>query len=83
MGKDCNTAFRYLSLDLKEHRNYISQDQTHIKLLDTVNLKDEKLSIYDTWQLTIGKLIWVRGQTRPDISLDVSSSIKSEKFNFS
>ena len=83
MGKECKTAFRYLHLDLKEHRNYISLDQTHIKLLDTVNLKYEKLSIYDTLQLTISKLIWVRGQTRPDISLDVLSSIKSEKFNFS
>ena len=49
MGKECNTAFRYLGLDLKEHKNYISLDQTHyIKLLDTVNLKDETLCIHDT-----------------------------------
>ena len=25
-GKECNTAFHYLGLDLKEHRNYISLD---------------------------------------------------------
>ena len=60
-----------MSLDLKEHRNYISQDQTHIKLLDTVNLKDENLSIHDTFQSTIGKLIWTSCQTRLDISFDV------------
>ena len=29
MGKEYNTAFHYLGLDLKEHRNYISLDQTH------------------------------------------------------
>ena len=58
MGKKCNTDFRYLGLDLKGHRNYISLDQTHyIKLLDTVNLKDENLSIHDTLQSTIGKLM--------------------------
>ena len=26
MGKECNTAFLYLGLDLKERRNYISLD---------------------------------------------------------
>ena len=29
VGKEYNTAFHYLGLDLKEHRNYISLDQTH------------------------------------------------------
>ena len=81
VGKECNTAFCYLGLDLKEHRNYISLDQTHyIKLLDIINLKDENLSIHDTLQSTIGKLIWISGQTRPDVSFDVchlSSNLKN------
>ena len=65
-------AFRYLGLDLKEHKNSISLDQTqYIKLLDIVNLKDEHLCIHDKSQSTIGKLIWISGQTRPDISFDV------------
>ena len=72
MGKECNTAFRYLSLDLKEHKYCISLNQTHcIKLLDTVNPRDEDLCIHDTLQSTIGKLIWVSGQNRPDISFDM------------
>ena len=45
--KECNTAFQYLGLDLKEHKNCISLDQTHIKLLDTINHKNEKLCIHD------------------------------------
>ena len=72
VGKECNTAFCYLGLDLEEQRNYISLDQTHYtKLLDTVNFKNENLSIHDTLESTIGKLIWISGQTRPDISFDV------------
>ena len=72
VGKECNTPFRYLGLDLKEHKNYISLDQTHhIELLDTVNLKDENLCIHDTLQSTIGKLIWINGQTKPNISFNV------------
>ena len=70
--KECNTAFRYLGLDLKEHKNSISLDQTHyIKLLDIVNLKDEHLCIHDKSQSTIGKPVWISGQTRPGISFDV------------
>ena len=30
VGKECNIAFCYLGLDLKEHRNYISLDQTYL-----------------------------------------------------
>ena len=61
-----------MGLDLEEQRNYISLDQTHYtKLLDTVNFKNENLSIHDTLESTIGKLIWISGQTRPDISFDV------------
>ena len=82
VGKVCNTAFRYLGLDLKKHKNYISLDQTHYdKLLDTVYLKDEHfLRIHDTLQSTIGKLIWISGQTRPDISFDechLASNLKN------
>ena len=72
VGKECNNAFRNLRLDLKEHKYCISLDQTHyIKLLDTVNFKDENLCIHDTLQSTIGKPIWISGQTRPNISFDV------------
>ena len=70
--KECNTAFRYLGLDLKEHKHNISLDQTHyIKLLDIINVKDENLCIHDTLQSSNNKLIWISGQTRPDISFNV------------
>ena len=72
MGKECNTAFRYLGLDLKESNNGISLDQSHyINLLNTVNIKDENLCIHDTLQSVIGKLIWISSQTRPDTCFDV------------
>ena len=72
IGKEFNTAFRYLGLDLKEHKDHLLLDQTHyIDSLNTVNIKDEYLSIHDTLQSVIGKLIWISGQTKPDISFDV------------
>ena len=72
IGKEFNTAFRYLGLDLKEHKDHILLDQAHyIDSLNTVNIKDENLSIHDTLQSAIGKLIWIIGLTRPDISFDV------------
>ena len=72
IGKEFNIAFRYLGLDLKEHKGHILLDQTHyIDSLNTVNIKDENLSIHDTLQSAIEKLIWISGQTRPDISFDV------------
>ena len=44
-----------MGLDLEEHRNCFSLDQTpYIKLLDTVNLKDENLCIDDPLQSTTG-----------------------------
>ena len=47
----CNSAFHYVGLDLKEHKNCISPDKTHyIKLLDTLNLSDGNLCIHDTLQ---------------------------------
>ena len=36
-----------------------------------MNIKDDNLCIHDTFQSVIGKLIWIRGQTRPDICFDV------------
>ena len=72
VGKEYNTAFRYLGLDLKEHRNCIYLDQSHyIDVLKTINVKDENFSVHDTLQSAIGKLIWIGGQTRPDVSFDV------------
>ena len=72
IGKEFNTAFRYLGLDLKEYKDHILLDQTHyIDSLNTVNIKDENLSIHDKLQSAIGKLIWISGQMRPDISFDV------------
>ena len=72
VGKECNTAFCYLDLYFKQYKNYISLDQTHyVKLLEPVNLQDENSYIHDAWQSTIDKLIWINGQTRPDISLDL------------
>ena len=80
-GKQCNTPFRYLGLGLKEGRNNIFLDQTHyIKLLHTINLEDENLGIHDTLQSTISKLIWISGQTRPDIISDnchLASNLKN------
>ena len=64
VGKECNTAFRCLDLDLKEHTHYV-------KLLDTDNLKDEDICIHDTLRSTNGKLILISGQTRPDVGFDV------------
>ena len=44
-----------MGLDLEEHRNCFSLDQApYIKLLDTVNLKDENLCIDDSLQSTTG-----------------------------
>ena len=55
---------------MKEHKNWISLDQTRfIKLLDTVNLKDENWCFHDTLQSTMG--MWISCQTRTDISFDV------------
>ena len=39
--------------------------------MNTVNIKDENLSIHDTLQSAIGELIWISGQTRLDISFDL------------
>ena len=84
IGKEFNTAFRYLGLDLKEHNDHILLDQTHyIDSLNTVNIKDENLSIYDTLQSAIGKSIWTSGQMRPDISFDVcqlATNLKMQPF---
>ena len=80
VGKECKTSFRYLGLDLKELKNFISLDQTHyIKLLDTINLRDRNLWIHDTLQSTIYKLIHISGQTRPNISFDVCHLVSNLK----
>ena len=80
VGKECNTAFRYLGLDLKENNNGISLNQSYyINLLNIVNIKDENLCIHDTLQSVIGKLIWICGQTRPDICFDVCHLVSNLK----
>ena len=57
IGKEFNTAFRYLGLDLKEHKDHILLVQMHyIDSLNTVNIKDENLSIHDMLQSAIGAM---------------------------
>lgn len=49
--------------------------------MNAINITEENLCIHDTLQSTIGKVIWINGQTKPDISFDeckLSSNLKNE-----
>ena len=53
----------------------------YIDSMNAINITEENLCIHDTLQSTIGKVIWINGQTKPDISFDeckLSSNLKNE-----
>ena len=68
-------AFRYLGLELNQNiQNYITLDQIHyINLLQLLNQKliKNRNTISDIVQSAMGKLLWVCGQTTPDIYFEV------------
>ena len=73
-GKTSKNAFRYLGLELNQNIQNITLDQIHyINLLQSINQKliTNRNTISDIVQSAVGKLLWVCGQTRPDISFEV------------
>ena len=64
-------TFRYLGLELNQNiQNYITLDQIHyINLLQLLNQKliKNRNTISGIVQSAMGKLLWVCGQTTPDI----------------
>ena len=73
-GKTSKNAFRYLGLELNQNIQNITLDQIHyINLLQSINQKliTNRNTTSDIVQPAVGKLLWVCGQTRPDISFEV------------
>ena len=74
IGKTSKNAFRYLGLELNQNIQNITLDQIHyINLLQLLNQKlvSNRNTISDIVQSAVGKLLWVCGQTRLDISFEV------------
>ena len=74
IGKTSKNTFRYLGLDLNQNCESITLDQIHyIQSLQSLSkeLINNRNSVSDIIQSAVGKLLWVCGQTRPDISFEV------------
>ena len=74
IGKTSKNTFRYLGLDLNQNCESITLDQIHyIQSLQSLSKEfiNNRNSVSDIIQPVVGKLLWVCGQTRPDISFEV------------
>ena len=74
IGKMSKNAFRYLGLELNENIQNITLDHIHyMNLLQSLNQKliNNRNTISDIVHLAVEKLLWVCGQTRPDISFEI------------
>ena len=65
--------FRYVGLNLSENsmKNIFLDQSDYISQLVKVSNIDNSTSIPDKMRSTVGKLLWISTQTRPDISFDV------------
>ena len=83
IGKTSKNAFRYLGLELNQNIQNITLDQIrYINLLQSLNqnLINNRNTISGIIQSAVGKLLWVCGQTRPNLSFEVcqlATNIKS------
>ena len=91
VGTHCDTAFRYLGLNVKQYSNSgIEIDQiSYLETIEEVQIDANRKSMRDSplskaeiksYRTLIGQLGWIAGQTRPDLSFDVcdlSSSVKN------
>ena len=67
------SIFRYLGLYLRQNKEFVTLDQIHY--MNSLQLVDENCDtsiIFNTVQTSVGKLLWICSQTRPDICFDVS-----------
>ena len=75
IGKIPKNVFHYLGLELNQNIHNKTLGEAHcINLLQSLNQKliNNRNTISDIVQSAVGKLLWVCGQTRPDISFEVS-----------
>ena len=75
IGKISKNVFRYLGLELNQNIQNKTLGEVHyINLLQSLNQKliNNRNTISDIAQSAVGKLLWVCGQIRPDISFEVS-----------
>lgn len=83
IGAECNTAFKYLGLNLDQRKDAIYVNQ--LKYIDDLKFVDEKLrrskeEIKNVLQSIVGQLLWVTTNSRPDCSFAVNklaSNIKN------
>ena len=68
IGKVSKNVFRYLGLELRQNGEFITLDQIHyINSLQIVDENRDTSVIPDIIQTSVGKLLWICSQTRPDI----------------
>ena len=81
IGKVSKNIFRYLGLDFRQNKDFITLDQIHY--INSLQLVDENCDtsiISDIVQTSVGKMLWICSQTRPHICFDVcqlSTNIKN------
>ena len=72
VGKENQSVFKYLGINLTEKNSGITIDQINysenIKPIVSTNSENKTK---DYLQSQIGKLLWISSQTRPDIAFDV------------
>ena len=77
IGKENNIPFHYLGLDISStNPNEVTLSQYHY--VRDLNVEND-LSSQEKVRSAVGKLLWVSGQTRPDVSFHVSNLASSIK----
>ena len=74
VGKSYSEVFKYLGLDVIRQANIISVDQNrYIREIEFLQSSCNDLHTWKAARATVGKLMWVASQTRPDLSFIVNS----------
>ena len=72
IGKENQSVFKYLGINLIEKDSDITIDQiNYSENIKPINLTNNNINSKDHLQSQIGKLLWISSQTRPDIAFDV------------
>ena len=72
VGKENQSAFKYLGINLVEKNSDITIDQiNYSENIKPIKLTNNETIDKDHLQSQIGKLLWISSQTRPDIAFDV------------